>query len=79
MMMSDEATKSGGQQMSEKAHERYDVRHATIIVMNFFQRFLLPESNFLLELNQFLVHLSLRGGNGAHHDQLRELHVNVEG
>ena len=67
--------------MTEKAHERYAVRHPTIIITGFLHRlssrFLLPESNFRLELSQFLIHLLLRGGNGAY--QLQELHVDVEG
>ena len=52
-----------GQQMTKKAHKRYVVRQATVIVMGFFQHL---SSHFLLELSQFFVHSSLRGENGVH-------------
>ena len=62
-----------GQQLIKKADERYAEWHATAIVMD---HFLLPESNFLLELSQFFVYSSLQGGNDAH--QLLELQVDIE-
>ena len=69
-----------GEQMIEKTHKSYAVRHTTVIVTGFLQRlsnrFRLPESNVLLELSQFFGYSSLRRINSAH--QLRELHVDVE-
>ena len=71
--------------MIAETHDRYAVHtthnfyRATVIVTGFLQRlsrrFLLPESNFLLELSHFLVHSSLREGNGSH--QLLELRVDT--
>ena len=74
--MLDEATKSV---RAADDRDMYAVRHATVIVVGFLQHlsshFLLPGSNFLLELRKFLVYSSLQGGNGAH--QLQELHVGI--
>ena len=65
MTMPDEATKSAGQQMTEKTHKRCAVRHTTEYRARVY--------NF----SQFLVYFLLRRGNDAH--QLCELHVDVEG